>query len=412
MEIPKLRCVNIDWLEIYANEDNMRYPMNAEYFRRQGYFVTERDYGTRTYKEMFTVQDEHGDPWIEVRRNPMSGGASFTGLTELSCHLRLVNRKCYQDKPMQDMVEFMVKHDYLFVSIYRIDLCYDFKVFDSGDRPDKFLMRYLEKKFSKVNQTKVRAIGDDNWGAFAWESVSWGAPGSMVSTKIYNKTKELQATGNKKPWIVQCWYLAGLIDDVRNLPDVWRLEFSMRSSIKAWIVLDVWTGKKMKKERVEHKPSMFVDREMLWHRFEELAYHYFHFRYVEYKKEVNSEGERELLRKDLCRDKKLFWFNFNRKFYQVDNPSHESSPNHSEEILRRALVKFKETNYNPELIRACDVLLDAIDSRELRRYTKHGTQPELEELILAIATRTGWNYKRVRDQADKVLNLIKEKEIW
>lgn len=386
--------------------------MNADYFRSHGYFVTERDYGTRTYKEMFTIQDEHGDAWIEVRRNPMSGASSFTGLTELSCHLRLVNRKCYQDFPMKDLVEFMVKHDYIFISLFRIDLCYDFKVFDSGDKPETFLMRYIEKKFSKVNQTKVRAIGDDNWGAFAWESISWGAAGSMVSTKIYNKTKELSATGNKKPWIIQSWFQSGLIDDVRNLPNVWRLEFSMKSSIKSWIILDVWTGKKIKHKKVEHRPSMFADRDMLWQRFEELAYHYFRFKYVQYKAEVNSEGERELLRKDLCKDKKLFWFNLNRDFYQVDNPSHESKPSYSDEVLRRALIKFKECHFDPELIRACDVLLDCIDKAELRRYTKTGTLPEIEELIMAIATRTGWNYKRVREQAEKVQDLIKEKEIW
>ena len=62
------RCVNVDWLEIYAQEDNMHYPMNADYFRGCGYFVTEREYGTRVYAEMFTIQDEHGNGWIEVRR--------------------------------------------------------------------------------------------------------------------------------------------------------------------------------------------------------------------------------------------------------------------------------------------------------------------------------------------------------
>lgn len=412
MESLKRRCVNIDWLEIYALEDNMKYPCNADYFRRQGYFVTEREYGTRVYNEMFTIQDKHGDNWIEVRRNPMSGDSSFTGLTERSCHLRLVNRQCYNDTPMRDMVEFMVANDYIFVSIFRIDLCYDFRVFDSGDDPAKFLMRYIEKKFSKVNQTKVRAIGDDNWGAFAWESISWGAPKSMVSTKIYNKTKELSATGNKKPWIVQAWLECGLIDDVRNLPNVWRLEFSMRSSIKNWIILDVWTGKRVKKERVPHQPSMFQDRTMLWQRFEELAYHYFHFRYVERKKEPNSEGERELLRKDLCHEKKLFKFNLNRTFYQIDNPSRESTPNTVDERLRKAIIAFQQTCYNVDLNRACYILLDFIDNHELKRYTKHGSLPEIEELRLAIATRTGWDYQRVKEHADDIMNLLKQKEIW
>ena len=92
-----MRCVNIDWLEVYAKEDSSRYPLNADYFRQCGYFVKERDYGTRVYAEMFTVEDEEGHPFVEVRRHPLSGDSSFTGLDDYSCHLRLVNRACYYD---------------------------------------------------------------------------------------------------------------------------------------------------------------------------------------------------------------------------------------------------------------------------------------------------------------------------
>ena len=62
-----MRCVNIDWLEVSCEESNMRYPCNAEYFRQQGYFVHERDYGTRVWGEVFTIEDEEGHDWIEVR---------------------------------------------------------------------------------------------------------------------------------------------------------------------------------------------------------------------------------------------------------------------------------------------------------------------------------------------------------
>ena len=58
-EIKIKRCVNLDWLEVYALEDNSRYPCNADFFRREGYFVTERAFGTRQYKEMFTLQDQY-----------------------------------------------------------------------------------------------------------------------------------------------------------------------------------------------------------------------------------------------------------------------------------------------------------------------------------------------------------------
>ena len=304
-----MRCVNVDWLEVYAFEDNSRYPMNADYFRGKGYFVSEREYGTRVYAEMFTVENKHGEPFVEVRRAPMSGNSSFTGLSELSCHLRLVNRACYSNSPVRDLAEFMIEHGYIFQRIFRIDVCYDFRVFDSGDDPARFLRRYIENKYSKVNQCRVRVIGDDAWASFDWESVAWGAPSSMVGTKMYNKTKELKATGMKKPWIVQSWFASGLIDDPLNLPDVWRIEFSLHSSARNWIVIEDADAKRSRKRAIPHRLDLFDSRDKLWQRFEELAHHYFQFRHVEYVAQVNSEQERKLKRKDVCREKRLFDFN-------------------------------------------------------------------------------------------------------
>ena len=43
------RCVNIDWLEVYVEEANDRFPCNADYYREHGYSVREREYGTRQY---------------------------------------------------------------------------------------------------------------------------------------------------------------------------------------------------------------------------------------------------------------------------------------------------------------------------------------------------------------------------
>lgn len=78
-----VRCVNIDWLEVYVLESNDHYPCNADYFRQHGYFVKERDYGTRVYKEMFIIEDEQGHDWLEVRRNPATGSSAFKGCNRI-----------------------------------------------------------------------------------------------------------------------------------------------------------------------------------------------------------------------------------------------------------------------------------------------------------------------------------------
>lgn len=407
-----MRCVNIDWLEVYAFEDNTRYPMNADYFRNHGYVVHEREYGTRVYSEMFTVEDRDGNRFVEVRRNPQSGASEFTGLSELSCHLRLVNRACYSNTAVRDMAEFMVEHGYIFQRIFRIDVCYDFLKFDSGDDPARFLRRYIENKFSKVNQCKVRVIGDDSWASFDWESVSWGAPTSMVSTKMYNKTKELKATGNKKPWIVQAWVVDELINDPINPPDVWRIEFSLRSSARNWIVIEDADAKHLKKRAIPHTLELFDGRDRLWDRFEELAHHYFQFRYVEYLEKVNSDGERSLKRKDVCQEKKLFKFNTDRTFYKVEGVARESLPDDKDRVLRNHLIMYREKHCDLDIRRAIDVLLNNLDRDSIRRITAHGWSREIDAIRLAIATRTGWDYQRVVEKAEEIRKLIEEGEIW
>lgn len=386
--------------------------MNADYFRGHGYIVHEREYGTRVYNEMFTIEDQHGHAFIEVRRNPQSGSSSFTGLSELSCHLRLVNRACYANNPVRDMAEFMVKHDYIFQRIFRLDLCYDFIRFDSGDDPARFLRRYIENKFSKVNQCKVRVIGDDSWASFDWESVSWGAPTSMVGTKMYNKTKELKATGDKKPWIKQAWFESGLVDDPLNLPDVWRIEFSMHSSARNWIVIEDADSKHNKKRAVPHTLEMFDGRDRLWERFEEMAHHYFQFRYVEYLDKVNSDGERNLKRKDVCREKRLFNYNLDRTFYKIEGVAVECKPDKDDDILRRRLTLYREKHADPDLRRAIDILLNNLNRERLRQITAHGYAAEIDQIRLAIATRTGWDYQTVIEKAEEIHKLLKQGEIW
>lgn len=386
--------------------------MNADYFRSCGYIVREREYGTRVYNEMFTIEDQRGQSFIEVRRNPASGSSSFTGLSELSCHLRLVNRACYANNPVRDLADFMLKHNYIFQRIFRLDLCYDFRRFDSGDDPARFLRRYIENKFSKVNQCKVRVIGDDSWAAFDWESISWGAPSSMVGTKMYNKTKELKATGDKKPWIKQAWFESGLVDDPLNLPDVWRIEFSMHSSARNWIVIEDADSKHNKKKAVPHTLEMFDGRDRLWDRFEEMAHHYFQFRYVEYLDKVNSDGERNLKRKDVCKEKRLFNFNMDRTFYKIEGVSVESKPDKDDDILRRRLQLYREKHSDMELRRAIDVLLNNLNRERLRQITAHGWAAEIDQIRLAIATRTGWDYQTVIEKAEEIHKLIKQGEIW
>lgn len=415
--------MNVDWFEVYCLESADQYPMDAEFFRRNGLWVKEREYGTRHYAQMFTIMDEYGEPWIEVRREPMSAGTAFTGFVRESCRLRLVNRQCYFDDCVTRLRDFMARWNYIYKRIARVDICNDFVTFDSGDKPDRFARRYFENRFSKVNQTKVRGFAADGWASFAWESISWGSPSSAVSTKLYNKTKELRDGGMKKSYIPQAWFAAGIIDNPLDLPDVWRVEFSIKSPIEGWVEIEDIAGKRVEGRKIPNSLSVYDARDKLWQRFEDLAYHYFRFKYVEYKQNVNScvataltsirkYGDRELKRKDLCREKPLFYFSKNRVFYSLKMPSRVEAPTNDLQRLKSRLIAIRDVSSDMELRQAIQVILKYIDDLLLRKFTSNGYTDELRQLQLAIASRLKCGYDVAIKEAERILTLRKEKEIW
>lgn len=413
-----MRCVNIDWLEVYVLESPQHYPCDADYFRSCGYFVNEREYGTRQYNQMFTIEDEKGNAWLEVRRQPPSGDSKFSGLQPESSHIRLVNRACYDDDCIEKLRNFLLRHDYNFQRIYRIDVCYDFEKFDTGDTPARFAKRYIETKYRKINQAKLCAYGHDRWSNFDWESLSWGNPKSMVSTKLYNKTKELEATGKKKTWIYWAWFCNGLIDNPVTLekklpdgsvytPEIWRVEFSIRSQARNWVVIESQEGKKVKTKAIPHKLSLFEGRDRLWERFEELAFHYFRFKYLEYEDSKGGQKERALKRKDLCRDKTLFKFNTDREFCKLQQLPKENKVNRDDAILRKRLNQYRTLHLDPQIRDACDIILKNLERDDVKRFAQDNTHDDIIRLQLILSEKMKAPEKRVWEIAAEVDRLLK-----
>ena len=383
----KQRCCNIDWLEVYCLESVERFPCDANYYARQGYFVRQREYGTRVYHQMFTVEDEHGLPFVEIRRDPASlqdrNGGFFP---PESCHIRLTNAACYYPDAIDRLRQFLVKHDYQLRKIFRLDICLDFELFDRGDDPDRFLQRYLQGRYSKINQANISAHGTDQWGGRHWNSVSWGQPKSMVSTKLYCKTLEL-ATVKDKPYIRQAWFYAKLVDDpvqmVKFRPDgsmykpaIWRVEFSIKSSANRWFVLDNSTGKK-KKDVLPHSLDMYDSPLKLLTAFAALADHYFHFK-------VYEEG----VRKDRCRDKVLFDFSPLDTGYKIDRlASHEveTKPLHRLLIL---LNRWRNHQYEGKVLTAVDTIVAKLYREQDVEYLGHEcTLDDIDHLRAIIKQR-------------------------
>lgn len=428
------RCVNLDWLEVSCEESNRNFPCNADYFREQGYWVKERDYGTRVWSQVFTLEDSEGHPWIEVRRCPPSGASSFTGLTEFSCRLRLINAQCYVTNCIERLRQFMLKHGYIFKKIFRIDICYDFEKFDYGDQPARFARRYIKGRFRKVNQTHLAAHGMDNWGKFAWESLSWGSPTSAVSTKMYNKSLEIETVSKEKVYIPMVWFEAGLIDNPINRtkmsdkgkiykPEIWRVEFSMKSKANRWLVIESVDGKSVRKRAIPHTLSLFDSPDKLWQRFQDLAFHYFRFRTTRYKEESKSlamialgecvdKSEWEPMRKDLCPEKKLFRWDANHVFLHIDNCIDARKPDNDLEVLRRRLTNFRNTHADMTIREACTHLIEFIETEDLRRYTPRQIFSEVEALRRTLSLRMKHPDVKIVETIAEIQELLFKEEMF
>lgn len=374
----RTRCVNLDWLEVHCYELDV--PHDPEFFREHGFVVLERDYGTRVFGQMFTLQGRDGEPFLEVRRAPKT-----PILRHDECRLRLVNRACYFDDAIQLMKWFISEFKYIFVRIARVDICLDFERFDSNDDPARFMRRYMEGRYSKINQSNIHAHGTDQWHARVWNSVSWGSNSSDIGTKFYNKTMELyDPIGNtySKPWIRQAWARCGLVDDWYTMtktgsdgkpytPQIWRVEFSIRSSVKKWFAIEI-DGKSKNYQSLPNTLDCYDSRDKLLLMFASLANHYFHFKHYH-----------EDTRKDRCPDKILFDFEVKQCTYKVgkDKLATSRKPSRLLSMLANKLRNYRETHHGQDIANACNVLIKSIEEEQFRvEMNEPFTRMEIEAL--------------------------------
>lgn len=376
------RCCNIDWLECYCLEDYLNYPHDAEYFRSLGFHVNEREYGTPVYKQMFVVFGTDDQPLIEVRRVPKSArGFNENGVLDpMACHIRLTNRSCYFNSPAKIMQQFLEQYGFNFQRISRIDICLDFEKFDWGDDPQDVIQRYMAGRYTKINQANIASRGTDKWNTRLWNSVSWGQQKSMIGTKFYLKTKELEEKKDK-PYIRQAWRAAGLVDDEYTLekfnedgtaykPNIWRVEFSIKSSTRKWFVMEDVTGAHRKIRSIPHTLDMYESREKCLDMFFSLAEHYFHFK-------IYKEG----VRKDRCPDKLLFRTDEANQHYKLESVATAEQPNKAADTLLSRLYAYRESHYLPDVYKACNVLIEQLE-KECRMNAMSHPIPSTELTIM------------------------------
>lgn len=406
-----VRCVNLDWLEVHARESQSPC-RDALYYQSRGYNVRVRDYGTRVYRQMFTILAPNDEPLLEIRRDPASQGLAGIHDTD-ECHIRLCNRTCYFDNAAALLANFLNEHGYREVRISRVDICLDFSRFDLGDDPASFVRRYFKHRYAKINQGRICGHGSDNWDGQNWNSISWGSKSSAVTTKMYDKTLELydvKLDRFAKPYIREAWFRCGLIDDIQRCTlkgerqTIWRVEFSLRSAVKNWVPINL-NGEAQKIHSLKNTLEVYNCREKILVMFASLCRHYFRFKKFE-------EGKR----KDRCPDKVLFVWNENEIVYKIGkNDTALGSGESFKSRYHRLLLKireFQETHWGAELQKACETLISVITEEDYRAdLACPWSQEELDfmkKLLFVRTTQRDLTYTAAVEEVKRLLG-IKDK---
>lgn len=357
---PALKCINLDWLEVFCIEGGC---LDAKYFQRLGWCVKEREYGTPLYKEMFTLMNEHGKPFLEIRRNPYSlkenGGIFEKG----SCHIRLANRTLYTYNPIQQLQEFLIKYNYTFKGITRIDIACDQLIFDNGMNPEKLIADYMSGLILKNRNSRINVHGSEKADGRNWNSIKWGSPSSPLSTKIYDKTLELKEASDKL-YIKDSWVKAGLCDlqkvvyeykdkktgttekrskmvivkagtkteqerDIKDVEEIkiWRVEFSIKSEARNWITID-------NKHVLSIGLTKFQTRERCLLMFLLLSKWCMNF----VKAEYNEDGQQK--RKDRCTPIILYSEKNLENTFKPHRVTEKEDPSRTQKIIYNRLVRM------------------------------------------------------------------------
>lgn len=391
----KVKCINLDWLSVYCLEPK-GVVMNAAFYRRLGWSVVEREYGTPQYREKFTLMNGR-HPFLEIERNPYSLKQNGGIFEPESCHIRLANRTLYQPKPVQQLTSFIIKYGYEYRGISRVDVCCDLTIFDNGMKPQDLANKYIKDKIWKVHQSHIAPFtndGDDTWripislGAHGketktgrtWNSLKWGSPKSALSTKLYNKTLELE-TNTGKFYIKDTWVKAGLCDlqkvryEYRNpktkeveirakqvcvvpgtavdqeIPiegakkiDVWRVEFSMNSEGRKWIDLG-------DNHIVDLSLNAFDNLDSLAATFFTCSEWLFCFIYAKW---ITKGATRMKERTNRCKKLQLFNTKFLHSHYKPQRQTETEDPSRTEKIMmNRLIAKSKDENLSDKYREAC-----------------------------------------------------------
>jgi hypothetical protein len=209
-------AISIDWLQIYFHK-----PSGFEFSDQNpdGYNYAKKDYGTKIFKDVYTVVEPTGEILGTITSTPYS-----SALPQNMCLLKLENRVLYQSDYMRRVFEFSSRENFFYKGITRIDICYDCNEYANGLNPYHLISRYLNQEYLKVGLNKVALDArftykfgekdqvlpkESTITAPVIEGLRWGSRKHDVNVAIYNKSQEMVDV-EMKHYIMDYWRVCGL----------------------------------------------------------------------------------------------------------------------------------------------------------------------------------------------------------
>lgn len=339
------KVIGIDWLQIHARRNSLDMPTIVGSYR-----VEKMKYQTRHFKSVYEVFDK------EERIATIACDPHSEIMKANSALVKLDNKQLYRVDLKTFVESFLRIFDFHFISYSRIDLFIDFEEFNDFPDPMDFIKSFLNGSMLKFGKSKFKVQGEHN-SDNKYFYLKFGSETSETTYYLYDKSKELEEV-KMKPWIVDNWKANGL-----NPAKVWRLEFSLKSSLKEIVKKD--TG-----EVISIRNMELLQKENYNLLFLTLLQKYFVF--------VENDGQQ---RKD--RMKKINLFSFENQHTLFLRLSEKLESNRSAKIFLTKLWKLncelrgQDFDWN---IHHKRTLSDYINSRGLIEWVTR-KRPEIKEYL-------------------------------
>lgn len=205
--------------------------------------------GTPMFKKWMSIYTGENFKLAEICFEPYSLKLEG-GIYDISaCTIQICNRYCYDVRLFDLLRDLSAAIMFKLSSVSRIDICYDFFLFDNGMKPKTLINGYYTGKYLKTGYSKALGVGEQ-FNDYNPQTLSFKGKGSAISVKLYNKTQEMRDTKEKR-YIQDAWFKCGLVEQ-----DVWRLEVSIKSDGRDVVCLETGEMIKIGIAELENKETL------------------------------------------------------------------------------------------------------------------------------------------------------------